>query len=206
MVGVGIFLGVTATFYTLLLGLSALTVTVMAVLLAIARRSVEPLLRLGVMAVIAVPIGAITWLPFLMRAARDPMSDTGSAQHYLPADGAVLTFPMPQFSCWAPCACSGRSGWSCGHARRFRAGALAIGVLTMYAWSLLSMLNTLAGTTLLSFRLQPTLTTLLPRPAFGFVEVAAAAAARWSRVIGVAAVIGLAGGMVQSRHPRRPAP
>ncbi len=26
------------------------------------------------------------------------MSDTGSAQHYLPADGAVLTFPMLQFS------------------------------------------------------------------------------------------------------------
>ena len=42
-----------------------------------------------------------------------------------------------------------------------RAAALGIGVLSLYAWSLLSMLTTLAGTTLLSFRLQPTLTVLL---------------------------------------------
>ncbi len=34
-------------------------------------------------------------------------------------------------------------------------------MLAVYAWSLLSMLTTLVGTTLLSFRLQPTLTVLL---------------------------------------------
>ncbi len=98
VVGVGIFLGVAATFYTLLLAYTAFTVAVMAALVAIARRSVEPLLRLAVIAALAAAIGAITWLPFLLRAARSPMSDTGSAQHYLPADGAVLTFPMLQFS------------------------------------------------------------------------------------------------------------
>ncbi|WP_369830985.1 arabinofuranosyltransferase, partial [Mycobacterium sp. E1715] len=42
-----------------------------------------------------------------------------------------------------------------------RASALGIGVLAIYLWSLLSMLTTLARTTLLSFRLQPTLTVLL---------------------------------------------
>ena len=52
-----------------------------------------------------------------------------------------------------------------------RAGALAIAVLAVYAWSLLSMLTTLARTTLLSFRLQPTLTVLLAAAgAFGFIE------------------------------------
>ena len=56
ILGVGIFLGVTATFYTLLLGLSALTVTVMAVVLAAVRRSAGPLLRLAVIAAIAIPI------------------------------------------------------------------------------------------------------------------------------------------------------
>lgn len=201
IVGVGIFLGVTATFYTLLLGLSALTVTVMAVLLAITRRRIAPLLRLGVMAAIAVPIALITWLPFLLRAARGPMSGTGSAQHYLPADGAVLTFPMLQFSLLGALCMLGTL-WLIVRARSsVRAGALAIGVLTVYLWSLLSMLNTLAGTTLLSFRLQPTLTTLLAAAgAFGFLEVAQAAAARWGRpLIGVAAVIGLAGGMAFSQ-------
>ena len=52
-----------------------------------------------------------------------------------------------------------------------RAGALAVAVLAVYAWSLLSMLTTLVGTTLLSFRLQPTLTVLLTAAgAFGFIE------------------------------------
>ena len=44
-------------------------------------------------------------------------------------------------------------------------------MLAVYAWSLLSMLTTLVGTTLLSFRLQPTLTILLTAAgAFGFIE------------------------------------
>ena len=201
IVGVGIFLGFTATFYTLLLGLSALTVTVMAVVLAVVRRGAGPLLRLAVIAAIAVPIALITWLPFLLRAARDPMSGAGSAQHYLPADGAVLTFPMLQFSLLGALCMLGTL-WLLVRARSsVRAGALAIGVLTVYLWSLLSMLTTLAGTTLLSFRLQPTLTTLLAAAgAFGFLEVAQAAAVRWGRpLIGVAAVVGVAGGMAFSQ-------
>ncbi len=201
IVGVGIFLGVTATFYTLLLGLAALTVTVMAAVLAISRRSIAALLRLAVAAAIAIPIALITWLPFVLRALRDPMSDTGSAQHYLPADGAVLTFPMLQFSLLGALCMLGTL-WLIVRARSsVRAGALAVGVLTIYLWSLLSMLTTLAGTTLLSFRLQPTLTTLLAAAgAFGFIEVTLAAAARWNRtLIPVAAVIGLAGGMAFSQ-------
>ena len=201
VVGVGLFLGVTATFYTLLLGLAALTVTVMAVAAAVAHRRLDPLLRLAVIAAIAVLIGLTTWLPFLLRALRDPLSDTGSAQHYLPADGAELTFPMLQFSLLGALCMLGTL-WLIVRARSsVRAGALAIGVLTIYLWSLLSMLTTLAGTTLLSFRLQPTLTTLLAAAgAFGFIEVSQAAAARWSRtLIPVAAVIGLTGGMAFSQ-------
>ncbi len=195
VVGVGVFLGLAATFYTLLLAYTAFTVAVMAVLVAIARRSVEPLLRLAVIAALTAGIGAITWLPFLLRAARSPMSDTGSAQHYLPADGAVLTFPMLQFSLLGSLCMLGTL-WLVWRARTsVRAGALGIGVLSLYAWSLLSMLTTLVGTTLLSFRLQPTLTVLLSAAgAFGFIEVAQAIAARTNRrVIPVAAAIGLIG-------------
>jgi galactan 5-O-arabinofuranosyltransferase len=76
-----------------------------------------------------------------------------------------------------------------------RAAALGIGVLTVYAWSGLSMLTTLLGTTLLSFRLQPTLTVLLSAAGvFGFIEVTLALAARTNRkVIPVGAAIGLIG-------------
>ncbi len=195
VIGVGLFLGVAATFYTLLLAYTAFTVVVMAVLVAIARRSLEPLLRLAVIAAIAGLVGAITWLPFLLRAARGPLSDTGSAQHYLPADGAVLTFPMLQFSLLGALCMLGTL-WLVWRARSsVRAAALGIGVLSLYAWSLLSMLTTLAGTTLLSFRLQPTLTVLLSAAGvFGFIEVTLALAARWSRrMVPVAAAIGLIG-------------
>ena len=201
VVGTGIFLGISATIYTLLPGLAALTVTVMAALLAVTRRSWEPLLRLAVAGVIALLIALITWLPFLLRAARDPMSGTGSAQHYLPADGAVLTFPMLQFSLLGALCLLGTL-WMILRARSsVRAGALAIGVLSIYLWSLLSMLTTLAGSTLLSFRLQPTLTTLLAAAgAFGFIELTQVAAARWGRrLIPVAVVVGLAGGMAFSQ-------
>jgi galactan 5-O-arabinofuranosyltransferase len=207
IVGVGIFLGFTATFYTLLLGYTAFAVTAMAVLAAIIRRGVAPLVRLAVIAVIAIAIAAITWLPFLLRAFRGPLGDTGTAQHYLPGDGAVLNFPMLQFSllgalcmlgtlwlAWRSWSPSGQERGDPGSGS-IRAAALGIGVLALYAWSLLSMLTTLVGTTLLSFRLQPTLTVLLATAGvFGFIEITLAVAARWSRrAIPVAVAVGLIG-------------
>jgi galactan 5-O-arabinofuranosyltransferase len=87
-----------------------------------------------------------------------------------------------------------------------RAAGLAVGVLAVYLWSLLSMLTTLARTTLLSFRLQPTLTVLLATAGvFGFIEVTLVLAARgrdhaWGRsVLPVAAAIGLAGAIAFSQ-------
>ena len=221
VVGVGLFLGFAATFYTLLLAYTAFTVTLMALVAAVVRRSVAPLLRLAVMAVLAAVVAAITWLPFLIRAMRGPLADTGVAQHYLPGDGAVLTFPMLQFSLLGALCMLG-TVWLA--ARGFggqersdrgsspgstRAGALGIGVLALYAWSLLSMLTTLAGTTLLSFRLQPTLSVLLcAAGVFGFIEVARWAAGRWNpQIIPVALAIGLIGAIGFSQdipHVLRP--
>ncbi len=198
VVGVGIFLGFTATFYTLLLGLGAMVVTVMAVLLAITGRSLQPLVRLAAMAAITIVIGSATWLPFLMKVARAPVSNAGSPWHYLPSGGAVLTFPMLQFTLLGALCLVGTL-WLV-----FRAGSaapasgIAIAVVTVYLWSLLSMLATLEGTTLLSFRLQPILTTLLAAAGvFGFIEATRTVIARaqpsWGRMIfALASVVGLA--------------
>lgn len=209
VVGVGVFLGFTATFYTLLFGYTAFTVAIMAVVAAVLRRSINPLVRVVVIAAIAAALAAVTWLPFLLRAARGPLSDTGAAQHYLPGDGAVLTFPMLQFSLLGALCMLGTvwlvwRGWS-----SIRAGALGIGVLALYGWSLLSMVSTLAGSTLLSFRLQPTLTVLLAAAGvFGFIDVVRAAAARWNRrIIPVGVAIGLIGAIGFSQdipHVLRP--
>ena len=85
-----------------------------------------------------------------------------------------------------------------------RAGALTVAVLAVYAWSLLSMLTTLVGTTLLSFRLQPTLTVLLAAAgAFGFIEATLAIAHRYQpsgrRVIAAAATLGAIGALTFSQ-------
>lgn len=207
VVGAGLFLGFTATWYTLLFGFTAFAVGLMALWLAGlrwrrhgVRAALEPLRRLAVIVGIAVAIGCTTWLPFLVRAARNPVSNTGSAQHYLPADGAELTFPMLQFTLLGV-VCMAGTLWLVLRARAsVRAGALAIGVLAVYLWSLLSMLTTLARTTLLSFRLQPTLSVLLVAAgAFGLVEAALALRRRSRAVIPVAGAIGLAAAIAFSQ-------
>lgn len=204
VVGVGLFLGMAALFYTLLLGYAAFTVTLMALLLAVSRRSLAPLLRLAVMGVIAGALALLTWGPYLLAAVRGVPADSGTAQHYLPIDGAELTFPMLDFTLLGALCMLG-TVWLVVHARSgTRAGALAVGVLAVYAWSLLSMLTTLAGTTLLSFRLQPTLSVLLAAAGvFGFIWVTQAVMARYQHpgrhIVAVAATIGAIGAVTFSQ-------
>lgn len=204
IVAAGLFLGMAALFYTLLLVYAAFTITLMALVLAAARRSVVPLLRLLVIAVIAGALALLTWAPYLLAALRGAPADTGTARHYLPMDGAELTFPMLDFTLLGALCMLGTI-WLVVHAgRSSTAGPLAVGVLAVYAWSLLSMLYTLLGTTLLSFRLQPTLSVLLAAAGtFGFIWLTQAAVARYQHpgrhVVAVAATIGLIGGLTFSQ-------
>jgi galactan 5-O-arabinofuranosyltransferase len=201
IVGVGLFLGMAALFYTLLLLYSAFTLVIMALLAAAARRTWDPLLRVAVIAVISGALALLGWTPYLLAAIKGSPADTGTAQHYLPSDGAQLTFPMLDVTLLGALCMIGTL-WLVVRARNStRAGALAIAVLAVYAWSLLSMLTTLVGTTLLSFRLTPTLTVLLATAgAFGFVETTLAIAARYSaqtrrRVIAAGTAIGALGAL-----------
>ena len=205
VVAVGISLGGAALFYTLLLGYAAFTLTIMAVLLAVARRALDPLLRLLVIAAISGAIALIGWAPYLIAATKGTPADSGTAQHYLPVDGAQLSFPMLQFTLLGALCMLGTL-WLVVRARSStRAGGLAVAVLAVYAWSLLSMVTTLVGTTLLSFRLQPTLTVLLTAAgAFGFLEAARALAGRVAapnahRVVAVATAVGALGAVTFSQ-------
>jgi galactan 5-O-arabinofuranosyltransferase len=198
VLGAAIFLGAAALTYTLLLAYAAFTIAVMALLLAAARRSLDPLLRLVVIGVVSGAIALIGWAPWLLAVATGTPADTGTAQHYLPDDAAVLTFPMFQATLLGALCLLG-TVWLVMYARTStRGGALAVGVVAVYLWSLLSMLTTLVGTTLLSFRLQPTLTVLLAAAgAFGFIAVTQAVAARYQHpgrhLVAVAATIGMIG-------------
>ena len=200
--GVSVFLGVSATLYTLFTAVAALAVTVMAMVLVVTRRSVQPLRRLAIIALVAITTATSTWLPFLLHVLHRPVAGGGSAFHYLPAAGAVLSFPMLQFSLLGAVCLLGTL-WLVARARSSAtAAALAIGILTIYLWSVLSMLATLARTTLLSFRLQPTLTTLLAAAGtLAFIETAQVITVRarpaWNRALRSAfAALGLVGATV----------
>ena len=150
---------------------------------------------------IAVAIALVGWLPYLLAAIGGSPADSGTATHYLPPDGAQLSFPMLEFTLLGALCMLGTL-WLVMRARSStRAAGLAFGVAAVYAWSLLSMLTTLAGTTLLSFRLQPALTVLLAAAGtFGFIEVALAVARRYSaetgrRLVVAAGAVGAIGGM-----------
>lgn len=212
VVGAGVFLGFAATFYTLLVAYTAFTVTLMALLLTASRAvqraglraTLDPLARLALIGVIAAAIASITWTPYLLATLRHPVSDTGSARHYLPGDGAELSFPMLQFTLLGALCLLGTLWLVVRATKSTRAGALAVGVAGVYLWSILSMLSTLARTTLLSFRLQPTLTVLLATAGvFGFVEGARALARAghgWHTVVYPAATaVGLAGAVAFSQ-------
>lgn len=206
IVGAGLFLGFAATFYTLLVAYTAFTVALMAAVLAASRAfkragvraTLSPLARLAVIGVIAAAIASITWTPYLRQALYHPPGESRSAFHYLPRDGAELSFPMLQFTLLGALCLLGTLWLVVRATKSTRAGALAIGVIGVYLWSLLSMLSTLALTTLLSFRLQPTLTVLLATAGvFGFIEGAQAlgrAAQGWHTIVyPVATAVGLAG-------------
>ncbi|MFD4467812.1 galactan 5-O-arabinofuranosyltransferase [Rhodococcus sp. NPDC058505] len=179
VVGTGLFLGLAATFYTLYLGYAAFAVTLMALIAAgVAvrangiRAARDPLLRLVAIAVIAGLIALIVWAPFLLALRTHTLAGSGTATHYLPESGSTLPLPMFDASL-VGLLCLLGTVWLVGRAwSSRRAQSLGIGVIAVYLWSLLSMAFTAAGSTLLSFRLEPVLLVLLGAAGvFGFVDV-----------------------------------
>ncbi|WP_212748873.1 galactan 5-O-arabinofuranosyltransferase [Nocardia cyriacigeorgica] len=140
------------------------------------RAALAPLARLVVIGAIAGLIALTVYLPFLLELLGGTWPSGGTAFHYLPEAGAELPFPMVEFSLRGGFCLIGTIWLVLRAGSSRRAQALGIGVLAVYLWSLLSMLATVAGTTLLSFRLEPILLVLLAAAgAFGFVEGARAA-------------------------------
>ncbi|HET6316548.1 MAG TPA: arabinofuranosyltransferase, partial [Chloroflexota bacterium] len=132
VIGTGVFLGVAALFYTLLFLYAAFTLAIMGMVLAVARRRLEPVVRLVVIAVFAGAIGLLGWGPYLVAAINGHPADSGTAQHYLPSAGAQLEFPMLHFTLLGALCMLGTL-WLVVYARSStRAGALAIAVLAVY--------------------------------------------------------------------------
>ncbi|MGB3372892.1 MAG: arabinofuranosyltransferase, partial [Rhodococcus sp. (in: high G+C Gram-positive bacteria)] len=179
VVGTGLFLGLAATFYTLYLGMAAFAVTLMAVVSAVLsvrahgtwRAAIPVVVRLVAIAAISAVIALTVWLPYLVDFVTGTPSTSGTALHYLPEAGAELPFPMLEFSLLGALCMVGMLWLAVRSATSRRAQALGLGVVAVYLWTLLSMAATVAGTTLLSFRLEAVLIVLLGAAGvFGFVE------------------------------------
>ncbi|MFQ6331877.1 galactan 5-O-arabinofuranosyltransferase [Nocardia sp. CWNU-33] len=202
VIGTGLFLGVAAMFYTLYFGLAAFAIGLMGLIAAglavreqraaahprrarvVAttdggsswRAAIPPLVRLAVIGVIAGVVALVVWLPYLLKWVSTTTPKSGTALHYLPVSGSELPLPMAQFSLLGGLCLIGTAWLVVRASSSRRAQALGIGVVAIYLWTLLSMVATAAGTTLLSFRLEPILDVLLAAAgAFGFVEGARAA-------------------------------
>ncbi len=153
MVGLAIYLGLSANLYTLYTGTSALTAVVIALVVAVRSKKIAPLLRLVAVGLGALVIAAIGWAPYLLAMLTSEHGATGRAQHYLPQAGTEVPTPFFDLNL------VGILGlvclvWMVLRVQRSQVRALLAGLAVCYAWVLGSMLLPVLGTTLLGFRME----------------------------------------------------
>ena len=167
MLGLTIYLGLSANMYTLHTGIAALTTVLIALVVAwqgrgtrvegiaggAAYRPREPLIRLVVVGLGSIAIALIGWGPYFVRMLTSEHGATGRAQHYLPEIGTELPTPFFSFSvvgilsliCLV---------WMVLQYRNRVVQSLLCGLVVSYGWILASMIAPLAGTSLLGFRIE----------------------------------------------------
>ncbi|WP_080792887.1 galactan 5-O-arabinofuranosyltransferase [Corynebacterium pacaense] len=148
-----IFLGVSATLYTLFTAVIALSVVaVCAVMTSAMRRTWRPIIWLVVLGASSMLIALISWGPYLFARAAGAEQSGDTALHYLPLEGTQ--FPVPIFaSSVIGLLCLVGVVYLVLNIRIAEARSLAVALGVFYAWIGMSMAVTLIGTTLLGFRL-----------------------------------------------------
>lgn len=171
-VAIMLFLGISASFYTLYTGVISLTVTTLvALVMAAYNRSWMPIVRLVIIAVGSLSIAAVSWGPYVLQVLRSNAPLESTAQHYLPDEGTQLPVPF-----LAPSVI----GLLCLVGLVFlilrvsdpdvRTLLWALG--GVYGWIIASMVMTLVGTTLLGFRLELVVVVILVTAGvLGFAEL-----------------------------------
>lgn len=160
MAGVIVFLGISATFYTLHTAIGAIIVIVLTIVACSALGTFRPVLRLVIMGVGSMLVAATVWAPYLIALLTGAPRSGATATHYLPESGTQIPLPMFAASAIGIVALLGVI-WLLVRATDPDARALAIGLLVLYGWAVASMIATLAGSTLLGFRLTAPITLML---------------------------------------------
>ncbi|WP_376767229.1 arabinofuranosyltransferase [Gordonia asplenii] len=193
VVASGLFIGLSATFYTLFTGLLAgiailLTLWFLVVGWLAASNKALPdaevtaqrramalgvVGRLVVMGAIAGLVALLAWAPYLSARVSSKPASGGTAEHYLPEAGALFPVPMFDFSLVGLLTLIGLIWVLLRFRTRTIALAFAAAIVGVYAVTALSLLLTAVGTTLLSFRLGPVIIAILSAAGiFGVAEVA----------------------------------
>lgn len=217
VVASGVFLGVSATVYTLYTALFAgtavlITLAYLAQVASSTRnaavdpgvqtaerrgRAAGPAVRLIVMGAIAAAVALLFWAPYLIKRMSGSVTVSGAAEHYLPENGAILPLPFFQLTLIGLATLAGLI-WTVWFMRRrtiaFAFAAALIGILIL---TLASLARTAIGSTLLSFRLEAVSAGILAAGgAFAAVALARATVGKFGdvrTVVGVLAAVGALG-------------
>ena len=159
-VGVIVFLGFSATFYTLHTAVGALIVITLTIAVCAAERSWRPVAKLVLMGAGSMLIAATVWAPYLWATLTGAASSGATAMNYLPDNGARVPLPMFAASVIGLMCLLGLI-WMMVRVLEPDTRAMIIGLAVMYGWVVASMIATLAGRTLLGFRLEAPITLML---------------------------------------------
>ncbi|GAB3593384.1 Arabinofuranosyltransferase AftA [Corynebacterium faecale] len=153
LIGGILFLGFSATFYTLFTAAIALSVVVVtAVVFLTLKRSWKPVVWLTVLGVASISIALITWGPFLLASAGGAEQSGDTAMHYLPMEGTQLPLPFLAPSMLGLLSIIGLVYLVVRRSDPV-VQSMQIALIVFYGWIIASMMSTLLGSTLLGFRL-----------------------------------------------------
>lgn len=156
--GMIVYLGVSASMYTLYTGTIALSVILIATVFAVfVQRSWWPILRLVIVGVGSIIVAAPIWTPYILAVLRGQTRSGATAMHYLPYEGTQIPLPMLSFSFIGGLCLLGLI-FLMVRAIDPDVRSMGIALVVFYCWIVASMIATIAGNTLLGFRLDSIVT------------------------------------------------
>ena len=152
-IALAVYLGISASFYTLFTAIAALTMVVLAVIHTFTKHSVQPLVHLLVTGLGSVAIAAVSWGPYVWRVITGDEPLESTANHFLPIEGTYFPLPFLSFSLIGLLSMIGLI-YLIYRIKEPELAALGASIGVCYLWALASMAVTLLGTSLLGFRLE----------------------------------------------------
>ena len=213
VIAAGVFLGVSATVYTLYTALFAGTAILITLvylvqiwvkirnkavpddqIAALRRaRAVGVVVRLLVMGVLACLVALVFWFGYLRARLGSSVTVSGAAEHYLPEAGSVMGMPMFHLTLLGLLCLIGLVWTVLRMRERTIAFAFAAALVGIVVLTLMSLARTAIGSTLLSFRLEAVTAGILAAAGvFGVVELGRVAVSRFGDVrtaVGVVAAV-----------------